>query len=153
MSNIKIICVSENLEYLEKAIEYNCVNWPLDDNIYIDCIKNSINSKHGFPRWYLMLRDDEIIGSYGLIMNDFISRQDIWPWFAALYIEESERGKKLGANLLEHGRKEAGRLGFEKLYLCTDHIDLYEKFGWKKIGKGYHPWHEASSIYENSTIK
>ncbi len=77
----------------------------------------------------------------------------MWPWFAALYIEESERGKKLGAVLLEHGRKEAGRLGFENLYLCIEHINFYEKYGWKKIGKCYHLWQEASSIYENSTVK
>lgn len=153
MNDIKILCVSDNPEFIDRAVKYNCERWPLDDNIYDDCIRHSINNKNKLPRWYLMLRDDEIIGSYGLIVNDFISRQDLWPWFAALYIEESERGKKLGAMLLEHGRKEAGRLGFDKLYLCTEHIGFYEKFGWKKIGKGYHPWHESSSIYVCEIIK
>jgi len=147
MSDIRIICVTESPEYLEKAVKYNCKNWPLDDNIYIDCIKNSIDTEGGLPRWYLMLRGDEIIGSYGLIMNDFISRQDLWPWFAALYVEESERGNRLGGVLLEHGKKEAARLGYSKLYLCTDHVNLYEKYGWRKIGVGFHPWHESSSIY------
>ena len=147
MNKFKIICVSDNPEYLENAISYNCKNWPLDDNIYDDCIRNSIDNEGNLQRWYLMFRGDEIVGSFGLILNDFISRQDVWPWFAALYIEESERGKNLGSMLLEHGRKEAARLGFEKLYLCTDHIGYYEKYGWKKIGKGYHPWHESSSIY------
>lgn len=147
MSDMKIICVSEHTEYLKRAVEYNCRNWPLDNNIYIDCIENSIDAEGGIPRWYLLLRGDDIIGSYGLIMNDFISRQDLWPWFAALYIEESERGKRLGGVLLEHGIKEAEKLGYRKLYLCTDHINLYEKYGWKKIGIGYHPWHESSSIY------
>jgi len=99
-----------------------------------------------------MLRGADIIGSYGLIMNDFISRQDLWPWFAALYVEKSERGNNLGAKLLEHGRKEAGRLGFARIYLCTEHIDYYEKYSWKKIGEGFHPWHESSSIYDSKTI-
>lgn len=147
MSDIRIICITETPEYLDKAVEYNCKNWPLDDDIYIDCIKNSIDTENGLPRWYLMLRGDEIIGSYGLIMNDFISRQDLWPWFAALYVEESERGNRLGGVLLDHGKKEAAKLGFNELYLCTDHVNLYEKYGWIKIGVGYHPWHESSSIY------
>jgi N-acetylglutamate synthase-like GNAT family acetyltransferase len=147
MSDIRIVCVSDNPEYIDKAIDYNCRNWPLDDNIYIDCIKHSVNTEGNLPRWYLMFREDEIIGSYGLIMNDFISRQDLWPWLAALFIEESERGKSLGSALLEHGRKEAKKIGFNKLYLCTGHTDFYEKYGWEKIGIGYHPWHEFSSIF------
>ena len=147
MNEVKIICVSDNPEYLEKTIRYNCNNWPLDDSIYDDCIRNSIDTEGKLPRWYLMLRGGEIIGSYGLIMNDFISRQDLWPWFAALFVEDSERGKNLGSMLLEHGRKEAEKLGFEKLYLCTEHVGYYEKYGWTKIGTGYHPWHESSSIY------
>ena len=148
MNDIKIVCISDSPEYLDKAIKYNCKNWPLDGNIYDDCIKNSINTESGLPRWYLMLRGDEIIGSYGLIINDFISRQDLWPWVAALFVEESERGRNLGSMLLEHGRKETAKLGFEKLYLCTEHVGYYEKYGWIKIGKGYHPWHETSSIYK-----
>lgn len=147
MNKIKIICVSDNIEYMDRAIRYNCDNWPLDNNIYEDCIRNSINADNNLPRWYLMMRGDNIIGSYGIIMNDFISRQDLWPWFAALYVENSERGNKLGALLLEHGRQEAKRLGYKKLYLCTEHVGYYEKYGWQKIGLGYHPWHESSSIY------
>jgi hypothetical protein len=55
--------------------------------------------------------------------------------------------------LLEHGRKEAGKLGYDKLFLCTEHINYYEKYGWRKIGIGYHPWGEESSIYSADTIK
>ena len=73
MNDIDIICVSDNPKYLERAIKYNCERWPLDDNIYDDCIRNSIKAENGLPRWYLMLRGADIIGSYGLIMNDFIS--------------------------------------------------------------------------------
>lgn len=138
---------------MERSIEYIKTRWPLDDRIYEDCISNSINTPNGLPRWYVMIEDGEFIGSYGLIVNDFISRQDLWPWFAALYIEKSARGRRLGSVLLEHGRKEAGKFGYDKLYLCTDHIGFYEKFGWTKIGTGFHPWGEESSIYSADTIK
>ena len=49
---------------------------------------------------------------------------------------------------MAHGRGEAHHLGFEKVYLCTDHSGYYEKYGWKPIGKGFHPWGEESKIYE-----
>lgn len=145
----KIISVRENPEYLERAVDYFSTKWGIERIIYQDCISNSITTKSSLPRWYLMLNnDDEIIGSYGLITNDFISRQDLWPWLCALYVDENYRGKALGGKLLEHGRREAFKLGFEKLYLATDHIGYYEKYGWEYIGTGYHPWGDESRIYE-----
>jgi len=36
------------------------------------------------------------------------------------------------------------------LYLCTDHIGFYEKYGFKFIGTVYHPWGDNSRIYETT---
>ena len=99
-----------------------------------------------------MLRDNFVIGSYGLIVNDFISRQDLWPWLVALYIEENERGKGFGSYLLEHGRAESAKLGFKILYLSTGHVGYYEKYGWRYIGHGYDVDGEATRIYEANSI-
>lgn len=151
--SLQIIGIRENPEYLERGIEYFTTRWGIDRRIYDDCISHSITTDNPLPRWYLLLEDNEIIGSYGLISNDFISRQDLYPWLCALYIEKSHRGQRLGSQLLEHGRREAGRLGFSNLYLCTDHNDYYEKYGWKHIANGYHPWGEESKIYQISSIK
>jgi len=153
MENISIIAIRENPEYLERAIDYFSSRWAIPRNIYQDCIGNSITADSALPRWYLMLREDEIIGSYGLITNDFISRQDLWPWLAALYVEESERSKGFGAKLLEHGRKETAKLGFSTIYLCTDHVGYYEKYGWQFIGHGYDVSGEETRIYEASSMK
>jgi len=149
----KIIGVRENKEFLIRAIDYFTEKWGIDRRIYEDSISNSIITQSPLPRWFLMLHNYEIIGCYGLITNDFISRQDLYPWLCALYIDESHRGKKLGSKLLEHGRIEAAKLGFKKIYLCTDHVGYYEKYGWSYIGKGYHPWGEESRIYEHDTIQ
>jgi len=150
--DFKIIGVRENKEYLEKAIDYFTDKWGIDRRIYVDCITNSITTKNPLPRWFLMINNDEIIGSYGLITNDFISRQDLYPWLCALYVEEHYRGKKLGVKLLEHGSIEAAKLGYKKLYLSTDHKGYYEKYGWLYIGNGFHPWGAESRIYEHESI-
>ena len=77
-----------------------------------------------------MIKNDSIIGCFGLITNDFISRQDLYPWLCALFVEEHERGKQLGARMLEFGLNEADKLGYSKVYLCTSHNNFYEKYGW-----------------------
>lgn len=54
---------------------------------------------------------------------------------------------------MENARIDGGRLGFDKLYLCTDHTSYYEKYGWRYIAIGNHPWGDTSRIYEVPTIK
>jgi len=152
MSEIQIISVRDNPHYLNMAVDFFSSKWGISRNIYQDCIENSLTTDSPLPRWYLMLNDGITIGSYGLIVNDFISRQDLWPWLAALYVEENERGKGLGSRLLEHGRVVAATLGFPMLYLSTGHVGYYEKYGWHYIGNGYDVSGEATRIYEAKTI-
>jgi len=152
MDNISIIAVREHPEYLDRAVDYFASKWSVSRNIYQDCIAHSLTTESSLPRWYLMTKSDEIIGSYGLIVNDFISRQDLWPWICAVYIEESERGKALGSRLLEHGRLEATKLGFPMVYLSTDHVGLYEKYEWRYIGQGYSVNGESTRMYEAKSM-
>jgi tRNA (cmo5U34)-methyltransferase len=99
-----------------------------------------------------MLRNDDIIGGFGLIDNDFMVRDDLCPWFCALYIEPAERGHELGSKLLAHGRLEAARSGFAKIYLNTDHVGYYEKYGWQYIGDFAHLSGVDTRVYEADTI-
>ena len=129
-----IINIRDHPDYLERAVDYFSSKWGIDKEIYRQSISESLGTDKALPRWYLMLDDDDIIGSYGLIENDFMLRKDLMPWLCALYVEEALRGQALGASLLMHGRQEAAKLGFKHVYLCTDHIGFYEKYGWQFFG-------------------
>ncbi len=112
--------------------------------------RNEQSPSNLLPQWYLLMDNDVIIGCAGLITNDFISRMDLYPWVCAIYIEEEYRGNAYGSILLEQAKKDAKEGGFSHLYLCTDHIGYYEKYGFEHIGAGYHPWGEMSRIYSIS---
>jgi GNAT superfamily N-acetyltransferase len=146
--SFKIISVREQPEYFERAVDYFASKWGIERKIYEDSISDGIATTNPLPRWYLLLKDDKIAGSYGLIENDFMARKDLYPWLCALYVEETERGKGLGSQLLTHGRQEARELGFDKLYLCTDHIDYYERYGWRFFGLEESEWGGNTRVYE-----
>jgi N-acetylglutamate synthase-like GNAT family acetyltransferase len=147
---MQIVSVRENPEYKEKAIEYLQSKWANEDSmmVYEDCITHCIDTKIPLPQWYLLEDKGEVIGCAGLITNDFISRMDLYPWVCAVFIDEKNRGHGYGSLLLNRAKKDTKAGGFQHLYLCTGHVGYYEKYGFKHIGTGYHPWGDSSRIYE-----
>lgn len=147
VASLKIISIREHPEYLDRAVDYFSSKWGIDRKIYEESLSDGITTSNPLPRWYIMLKGDTIVGSFGLIENDFMVRKDLLPWLCALYIEESERGKELGSRLLAHGRQEAGKLGFDRLYLCTEHVGYYEKYGWHFFGLEESEWGGKARVY------
>lgn len=50
--------------------------------------------------------------------------------------------------LIEKAKEDAQKFGFANMYLSTEHIGYYEKYGFSYIGDGYHPWDDQSRIYK-----
>lgn len=146
---MKIISIRETPQYTNRAIAYFQKSWSsVLPVIYQDSIAHSIHAKNSLPQWYLLEKESVIIGCAGLITNDFISRGDLYPWLCALYIEENHRGNEYAKLLMERIQQDTKSFGYEHLYLCTEHIGYYEKYGFEYVGQGYHPWGEESRIYQ-----
>ena len=146
---MKVISIRETPDYKDIAIAYFQKAWSgTNPLIYDNAIKHSITADNSLPQWYLLEDDNEIIGCAGLITNDFISRGDLYPWLCALYIDEKNRGNNYATQLIEKAKSDTKESGFENMYLCTEHIGYYEKYGFEYIGQGYHPWGESSRIYQ-----
>ena len=146
---MRIISIRENPSYKDIAIKYfqQCWKsvWPV---IYEDCINHCVDARNDLPQWYLLEKESKIIGCAGLITNDFISRGDLYPWVCAIYIDEKHRGNHYGKILIDKAKNDTQKFGHEYLYLSTEHIGYYEKYGFEYIGQGYHPWEEESRIYQ-----
>ena len=144
-----VINLRKKPDYKDRAIAYIQSKWAnrRSRKVYEDCISHSIDAKNPLPIWYLLLDGEEIIGCAGLIMNDFISRMDLWPWLCALYVEKKYRGQNLGHLLISQIKEDMADIGLDTLYLSTDHKGYYEKFDFQYIGDGYHPWGDSSRIY------
>lgn len=137
---------------LEAAARYFHEAWSgIHLRFYLDAMQHSATSHCPLPRFYLLLEDARPIGCYGLAVNDFISRHDLWPWLVALFVDEAHRGRALGRVLLEHGLQESARCGYPALYLTTDHDGYYEKYGWTRIEDGYERDGAPARIYTRAT--
>ena len=118
-------------EFLEEAAFWFSQKWGIPVEAYRESMKQSISQKAGIPQWYIVLNEkQEIIAGAGIIENDFHDRKDLSPNLCALYVKENYRGQGIAKFILDFSRKDLSNMGFEKIYLITDHTEFYEKCGW-----------------------
>ena len=68
-----------------------------------------------------------------MIENDFHDRRDLTPNLCALYVEAPFRGRGLAGELLAFARREMSAGGVKRLYLATDLVSFYERYGWSYL--------------------
>lgn len=81
----------------------------------------------------ILLDDNSLVGFISIFPNDGEERTDLTPWYATMYVKEEYRGKGYSKILNDAILEEAKNRGFSKIYLKTDLVNYYEKFGAKYI--------------------
>ncbi len=144
----KIINIKDVPEKIQESIDYYYRKWGNNNYPFFhDAMIHSSLTPESLPRFYMLLRNEAITGCCALVTNDLISRHDLYPWLAGLFVEKKERGKGLGNFMMQYLEKEVARMNFANVYLTTDHAGYYEKYGWKRIEDGYDIRGNASRIY------
>ena len=96
----------------------------------------SSQTENALPLTFIAVaQQDRLLGMVGLWGYDLISRQDLCPWLAALYIDESQRGKGLGGQVSSYVIRYAQAPGFDRLYLSSACLNYDTRFGWQYIGE------------------
>jgi GNAT superfamily N-acetyltransferase len=152
-NNIRIVSLKDLPKYRQTLTDYVERNWKGVFDPFTDVLVELFSREKALPQCHMMLKNDNIIGFYQLVEQELLIRKDLSPWITCVFIDEKERGQRLSSKLLEHGRTAAGKFGYEKVYLTTDHIQFYEKFGFREIGLSKFVTGRPSKIYEHDTIK
>lgn len=128
--NYKFVTLRERKDLSLDASKFFSSKWGIDVEAYYQCINDYINHKTEYG-WYLCLDENKIVGGIGVIDNDFHERKDLFPNLCALYVEKEYRNNGIGGNLLKIAVKDLKSKGINKVYLITEHINYYERYGFK----------------------
>ena len=79
----------------------------------------------------ILLDNNNLVGFISIFPKDGEERQDLFPWYATMYIKEEYRRKGYSKILNDAIIAEAKKRNFKKLYLKSDLENYYEKFGAK----------------------
>lgn len=151
---MNIYSIKNNRELCESVKQYCKEKWSKVYKPFSENADFSVGSDKLPQTWVVkgMEREKEIIGFYQLIFNDNLTRHgELSPFVSALYADERIRGFGFGELMLTHAKYEAAKLGYDKLYVSTDHIGYYEKYGFREIGSDIYTWGSPTKIYEAYT--
>ena len=130
-TDYKIIRIIDVPEMKERAAEWFHEKWGIPLSAYIESMEEALKGVSSVPQWYVAVERDRIIGGMGVIENDFHNRKDLTPNVCAVYVEEDKRCQGIAGKLLEFVCEDMQKRGIDTLYLITDHIGFYERYGWK----------------------
>lgn len=132
MNEYKIIILRERPELAPIATEWFHCKWGVPTEAYLECMEAYLSGKTE-NGWWLCLYGENIVAGLGVIDNDFHDRKDLTPNVCAVYTEEEHRKKGLAGKLLNKVVDDMANKGVATLYLVTDHIGFYERYGWEFV--------------------
>ena len=130
MSDYKYISLIEVPTLKEKAAEWFHSKWGIPKEAYLKCMEAFLNGETDYG-WFLCLDENKIVAGLGVIDNDFHNRKDLSPNICAVYTEEAYRNHGIAGKLLNMAVEDCRQKGITPVYLVTDHINFYEKYGWE----------------------
>lgn len=90
--------------------------------------KNTVGEK---SRVLMLVNEDELISFCTYAEKDDIQPTALTPWIGFVYTFPEHRGHRYVGKLLLEIEKIAESEGVHEIFISTDHIGLYEKYGYE----------------------
>ncbi len=129
MQSYTYINLRQRPQLMDSAAEWFSSKWRVPKEAYLECMEAYLRFETEYG-WYLCLDGDEIVSGLGVIENDFHDRKDLSPNVCAVYTEPAHRGRGIAGQLLRRVVEELRSKGITPVYLLTDHMGFYERYGW-----------------------
>lgn len=155
---MKFISLKNNYDLCEKVKTFCREKWERVSEQFARTADLSLTAEKLPQTWVLL---DEhgagygkpcIAGFYQLEESDHLtSRIELTPFITTLFIDPEYRSRSFGGTALGHARSILGTMGYDTVYLTTDHIGYYEKHGFREIGLDMTDYGSPTKIYSADT--
>ncbi len=89
-----------------------------------------------FTDWetpFVAMINGQIVGMATLMKTDYYPLPEIYPWVSSIFVSEVYRGHRVSEKLIDFANEYARELGFDRTYIPSEHIGLYEKYGYRYL--------------------
>lgn len=132
---MKIYNLKDKLEFLDEVVRLEYEEWADDkDNNKEERLKKkkdqiiNLFSNEYFCK-LILVNDDKLIGFISIFPHDSEEEPELTPWYATMYVKKEYR-KQGNSKILNNAiLNEAKKRNIPRLYLKTNLVNYYEKFG------------------------
>ena len=86
-----------------------------------------------FETPFVAIINNQIVGMVSIMKTDYYPLPQIYPWVTNLFVTEAYRGQRISKKLIDFANKYAKENGFDRTYIPSVHIGLYEKYGYRYL--------------------
>ena len=101
-------------------------------------------------RVLMLIEGENLISFCTLAKLDDVQPTDLTPWIGFVYTYPEYRGKRLAGELLTFAEKLAKQDGATDVYISTNHIGLYEKYGYEFFTEAKDVEGENTRVYKKT---
>lgn len=135
-------------QYFDNVFESLYKEWGENNpNYWRSWIKSSIKST-GIPSTYIVLAEEQYVGTFSFWNCDLQSRQDLSPWVGGIVVEPSFRGQGIGLFIQKQVKMILKKEGIKQAFLYTKMTNFYEKTGWVFVEDTYDEKDHEVRLYQ-----
>lgn len=103
----------------------------------------------GYAKLFMLTDNGSLVSFVTLSAQDCVVAPDLSPalWLGFFFTVPAFRGNRYGKQVIDYACGVAEREGFNRVYLATDHVNLYEKYGFTYLENRVDIYDEDSRIY------
>ena len=90
---------------------------------------------------------DQIAGFATVAKTDVINLVSYTPYIGYVFVDEAFRGSRLSQRMINFAMAYLKEVGFQEVYLVSNHENLYEKYGFTVIDRQPAYWGDMEKIY------
>lgn len=94
----------------------------------------------GFGDVYLLMDGDRLVSFATLTGQDSVRDESLRPWIGFVYTAPEYRGHRYAGQVLAHAEAVAAAQGYPRVFIATDFVGLYEKYGYTYLENRIDYW-------------
>ena len=129
LTDLNIVKVEKDTQLAKELLEFvqNCslidtkehIAWMIKTWVFTD-----------WEAIFVAIKDKKIIGMTSIMKTDYYPLPEIFPWISCVFVSEEYRGQRISEKLISYANHYAKKQGFERSYIPTEYVGLYEHYGY-----------------------
>ncbi len=126
--------IADHLDRVDLIARWHFAEWGhLDPSSTLEAWTEGLRQRtrrDQIPTTYVALEADELLGTVTLVEHEMLTRPELSPWVAGVYVAPAHRDRGIGSALVRYAVHQAAQMGVKRLYLYTHPArEFYTKLG------------------------